>query len=163
MTASQETRRTASGPTDREALHVGAALARLAHAYGVQAKDVVADLPGGARGLHALNAVAAGTAGSQAALAQDLGVNRTTMTYLIDDLERAGLVQRRPDPQDRRNRQVVATDHGRRLLGELNRCIRQVEDQVFAGLSDQEQETLAGLLRKAAAHGSTTNASDAPC
>lgn len=90
-------------------------------------------------------------------------VSRTTMTYLIDDLERAGLAQRRSDPQDRRNRQVVATDHGRRLLRELNRCIRQVEDDVFAGLTDQEQETLAGLLRKAAAHGSTTNAADAPC
>lgn len=151
-----------SGSVDREALHVGAALARLAHAYAVRAKGVVADVPGGARGLHVLNVVAAGTASSQAALAHHLGVNRTTMTYLIDELEGAGLVQRRSDPRDRRNRQVVATDHGRQMLRELNLGIRGVEDHVFAGLTDEEQETLAGLLRKAAAHGSTTNADAAP-
>jgi DNA-binding MarR family transcriptional regulator len=163
MPTSEEMLRTASGPAGREALHVGEALARLTHAYAVRAKAVVADVPGGARGLHVLNVVAAGTASSQAALADHLGISRTTMTYLVDDLEGAGLVQRRPDPQDRRNRQVVATDRGRQLLNQLNRGIRQVEDHVFGGLTDEEQETLAGLLHKAAAHGSMTGTDAAPC
>jgi DNA-binding MarR family transcriptional regulator len=163
MPTSQERHRTASEPVGQEALHVGGALAHLTHAYSVRAKVVVADVPGGARGLHVLNVVAAGTASSQAALAYHLGVNRTVMTYLIDDLEGAGLVQRRPDPQDRRNRQVVATDDGRQVLRERNRGIRQVEDHVFAGLTDEEQQTLADLLRKAAAHGNSTNVEAGPC
>ena len=35
------------------------------------------------------------------------------MTYLLDDLEQAGLIERRPEPADRRARRVVATDAGR--------------------------------------------------
>jgi len=50
-----------------------------------------------------LVAAARGNARNQLALAQQLGVDRTVMTYLIDDLERAGYVERRPDPADRRS------------------------------------------------------------
>ncbi len=35
------------------------------------------------------------------------------MTYLLDDLEAAGLIERRPDPSDRRARRLAATPHGR--------------------------------------------------
>ena len=38
------------------------------------------------------------------------------MTYLLDDLEKAGLIERRPDPADRRARRIAATASGRRLL-----------------------------------------------
>jgi DNA-binding MarR family transcriptional regulator len=63
-----------------------------------------------------LSAAAHGTVGSQLALALHLGVDRTVMTYLLDDLEAAGLIERRPDPADRRARQVVATRQGTKLL-----------------------------------------------
>src|SRR5204862_8339718 len=45
---------------------------------------------------------AQGVVRTQLALAQHLGVDRTVMTYLIDDLEAAKLIERRPDPTDRR-------------------------------------------------------------
>jgi DNA-binding transcriptional MocR family regulator len=59
-----------------------------------------------------LDAAAHGAVGSQLALAQHLGIDRTVMTYLLDDLEAAGLIERRPDPADRRARRVVATQLG---------------------------------------------------
>ncbi|MGW1544775.1 MarR family transcriptional regulator [Streptomyces sp. NPDC002309] len=51
------------------------------------------------------------------------GVDRTVMTYLLDDLERAGPVERRPDPSDRRSRHVVATEHGGQRWAELSRRV----------------------------------------
>jgi MarR family transcriptional regulator, transcriptional regulator for hemolysin len=54
---------------------------------------------------------------SQAALAARLGIDRTVMTYLLDDLVTAGLVERRQDPGDRRTRSVAATEHGRAIHG----------------------------------------------
>jgi MarR family transcriptional regulator for hemolysin len=50
------------------------------------------------------------------ALAQHLGIDRTAMTYLLDDLETAGLIERRPGPADWRARRVVATEHASETL-----------------------------------------------
>ena len=67
-------------------------------AYAKAAGHVLSDLPGGPRGYQVLVAAARGTARSQLALAQQLGVDRTVMTYLLDDLEAARLIKRQPDP-----------------------------------------------------------------
>ena len=60
------------------------------------------DLAGGPRGFQVLSAAAGDRPGTQLALARQLGIDRTVMTYLLDDLEAAGLVRREPDPNDRR-------------------------------------------------------------
>ena len=73
----------------------------------------------GARGYLVLAVAGQGEPKSQLALAQHLGVDRTAMTYLLDDLEAAGLVERRPDPADRRARRVTLTD-----AGQARRCER---------------------------------------
>ena len=54
------------------------------------------------------------------------------MTYLLDSLAEAGLIQRRPDPADRRARRIVATARGRSLLDGLGERLREAEDQVLA-------------------------------
>lgn len=84
---------------------VGAAFRRVA-------TDSVADLPGGARGYLVLVALASGEPPSQLALAKEVSLDRTVMTYLLDDLEAHELITRRPDPRDRRARQVLLTDAG---------------------------------------------------
>ena len=98
---------------------LGWGLGMMFRAYVEAAHAAVADLPGGPRGYQVLSAAAQGTVGSQLALAQHLGIDRTVMTYLLDDLEAASLIERRPDPADRRARRVVATQHGSELLAEL--------------------------------------------
>lgn len=57
-----------------------------------------------------------GLPASQLALPHCLVIDRTVMTRLVDDIERAGLVTRRPDQADRRVRQVLATPAGRAAL-----------------------------------------------
>src|ERR1700710_2642901 len=81
---------------------LGWGLGTVFRAYVTAAHAAVADLPGGPRGYQVLSAAAHGTVGSQLALAQHLGVDRTVMTYLLDDLQAAGLIERRPDPADPR-------------------------------------------------------------
>ena len=71
-------------------------LALVFRAYVMAAHDAVADLPGGPRGYQVLSAATQGAVGSQLSLAQHLGIDRTVMTYLLDDLEAANLIERRP-------------------------------------------------------------------
>jgi len=72
------------------------------------------------------------------------------MTYLVDELEAAGLVERRADTKDRRNKQIVATGHGTRLLADLQHRLGKAEDHVLAPLSDAERTRFRRLLRKLA-------------
>src|ERR1700687_2849425 len=76
---------------------LGFALGVIFRAYIKAANAVVCDIPGGPRGYQILVAAVQHQADRQGALAQRLGVDRTVMTYLIDDLEEAGLVERRAD------------------------------------------------------------------
>ncbi|WP_238433467.1 MarR family winged helix-turn-helix transcriptional regulator [Micromonospora tarensis] len=63
--------------------------------YVRAAEHVLTDIPGGPRGYHLLTAAISGPARNQGALAEELGIDRTVLTYLIDDLERPGFVARR--------------------------------------------------------------------
>ncbi len=74
------------------------------------------------------------------------------MTYLLDDLVTAGLVERRQDPCDRRTRLVAATDHGRTVLADLESRLARAEQHILAGLSPQDQATFRALLAIAARH-----------
>ncbi len=96
--------------------------------------QVLAGVPGGPRGYQVLAEAASNRAGTQLALAHRLGIDRTVMTYLLDDLERAGLVERHPDPTDRRARRIAATVHGRGRLADLDRRLREAEEHVLTAL-----------------------------
>jgi MarR family transcriptional regulator, transcriptional regulator for hemolysin len=95
-----------------------------------------------------------------------VGVDRTVMTYLLDSLAEAGLVERRPDPADRRARRIVATAHGRALLDKLGERLREAEDQVLAGLDEAEdRQVFRILLQRLSLHAATAldSASADPC
>jgi DNA-binding MarR family transcriptional regulator len=129
---------------------LGWALGTVFRSYIKTANTVMAEVPGGPRGYQVLTAAARGLAGTQLALAQQLGIDRTVMTYLLDDIERAGLVERRPDPADRRARRVIVTEKGQSLVATLQQELRHVEDQVLSGLFAEERETFRALLRRLA-------------
>ena len=135
---------------------LGWALGVLSRSYVKAVAATFADVPGGPRGYQVLAAAARDEHGSQLALAQHLGVDRTVMTYLLDSLAEAGLIERRPDPADRRARRVVATARGRALLGELGERLRAAEDQVLAGLDhDEDRQAFRTLLQRLAVHAAT--------
>jgi MarR family transcriptional regulator, lower aerobic nicotinate degradation pathway regulator len=85
----------------------------------------------------------------QQELGSAMGVDPSTMVSLIDQLETAGLANRRPRPTDRRAREVVITPKGRRVLEQARRLALQVEDDVLSGLSRAERRRMLALLRRA--------------
>jgi DNA-binding MarR family transcriptional regulator len=70
------------------------------------------------------------------------------MTKRVDRLENMGLVERQPDPTDRRGRLVGLTDRGRELVDAAVVDHLENEQRLLAALDSREREQLAGLLRK---------------
>ena len=87
----------------------------------------------------------------QQKLSSDMGIDPSVMVTLIDELEGAGLAQRRRRPGDRRAWAVAITAKGRRTLERARRLALQVEDEVLGGLGDAERRRLLTLLRRALA------------
>lgn len=140
----------------------GWALGVLLRAYQRAVGGVLGDCPHGPRGYHVLAAVVHGDQPSQLALATHLGIDRTVMTYLIDDLVDAGLVERRLNPSDRRQRKVVATAHGTAHLEDLQRRVAEAEDELLSALRPAERDALRALLRRVACDLHGTDPAD-PC
>lgn len=137
---------TTTRPADDLGWQLGALLARWRTAVGA----VLDGIPAGPRGYHLLRAVvAAGTPPTQAGLATHLGIDRTVMTYLLDDLCAAGLVERCPDPADRRVRRIAATGPGRAALADVEGRIAAAEADVLQGLDAHERDVLRTLLARA--------------
>jgi DNA-binding MarR family transcriptional regulator len=84
---------------------------------------------------------------SPGALLTQTLVTSGTMTNRIDRLTDRGLVRREADPDDRRGVQVILTESGlARVDAALSDLLRH-EEELLAGLTVAQQETLAGLLR----------------
>jgi DNA-binding MarR family transcriptional regulator len=124
-------------------------------AYVKASDHALRDLPGGPRGYQILTAAAGERPRNQGAIAEDLGIDRTVLTYLIDDLERLDLVARHPDPADRRSRLVVATDRGRDTWRQLQGKLGQVEAHVLSSLSKADAAAFLALLRQVACRAQT--------
>jgi DNA-binding MarR family transcriptional regulator len=96
-----------------------------------------------------LNVIGAREGAIQQELGSALGIDRSTMVSLVDQLEAAELARRRQSATDRRAREVEITPKGRRLLRRARGLISQVEDDVLAGLTEAERRELLTLLRRA--------------
>ncbi|MGW3723609.1 MarR family winged helix-turn-helix transcriptional regulator [Streptomyces sp. NPDC000851] len=86
-------------------------------------------------------------------LAHKLKCEPSNVTGIVDRLEARGLVERRPDPADRRVKLAVATDEGRRVARSLRESLRFAREPL-AGLSEEERLTLRDLLRRMLGAGS---------
>jgi DNA-binding MarR family transcriptional regulator len=137
----------------------GWALGVVFRGYVEAATAALAEVPGGPRGYQVIAAAARSEVGSQLALAQHLGIDRTVMTYMLDDLEAAGLIERKPDPADRRARRVIVTARGMKLLAALDSRLEAAEAELLAPLDAAERKSLRSHLRAVAAH---VNALDPP-
>lgn len=129
---------------------LGWSLQAMSQGFSRIATGAVADVPGGPRGYQVLVAITTEDPTSQLVLAQRLGIDKTAMTYVVDALERESLVERRPDPQDRRIRQVLPTAHGRALLASARAALREVEGVLLRGLTADEQSQLRRLMARVA-------------
>ncbi|RUR01193.1 MarR family winged helix-turn-helix transcriptional regulator [Labedella endophytica] len=129
---------------------LGWSLQAMYQGFARSASGAVASVPGGPRGYQVLVAITTEPVSSQLALATRLGIDKTAMTYVIDALESDGLVERRPDPQDRRIRQVHPTHKGRALLTTSRQSLRDVEELLMRDLDADERRQLRFLLARVA-------------
>ncbi|MFD9948000.1 MarR family winged helix-turn-helix transcriptional regulator [Nonomuraea sp. NPDC059023] len=84
---------------------------------------------------------------SPGALLRATLVTSGTMTNRIDRLAQAGLVRRRPDPEDRRGVLVTLTDTGLQRVDSAFAGLLRREHDLLAGLDEPNQRALAALLR----------------
>jgi DNA-binding MarR family transcriptional regulator len=96
-----------------------------------------------------LNVLGAREGAIQQRLSSDMGIDPSAMVTLIDELEGAGLAERRRRPGDRRAWEITITPKGRRTLERARRLVTQVEDEVLGGLSATDRRQLLTLLRRA--------------
>jgi DNA-binding MarR family transcriptional regulator len=144
-----------AGPAD-----LGRALGTLLRTYLAQAGTAVEDLPGGPRGFQVMSVADGNACSNQATIAERLGLDRTVMTYLVDDLEQAGLVERRPDPADRRARRVVLTGKGSTAYAAAAARIKDVERAVLGGISDADADLFRELLHRITVAGPQADAAE---
>lgn len=85
---------------------------------------------------------------TQAQLARLQSVEAPTMCRLIDRLVRDRMVERQPDPRDRRATRVYLTAHGRDTADRGAAVVAGLEARAFADLADDEAEVLASLLER---------------
>lgn len=85
---------------------------------------------------------------TQRSLARELYVSFPNVTVMLDRLERAGLIRRRPNAEDRREKLVELTDRARSLLRRIWKVHPGQLDRVMVGLTDSEQKRLTRLLNK---------------
>lgn len=83
---------------------------------------------------------------SQAEVAHLLGIDRTTMVALVDELQAKGYVRRRPHDDDRRKNVVELTPAGRRIKQRAARLVDDTERRYLAVLSRADREQLKRSL-----------------
>jgi DNA-binding MarR family transcriptional regulator len=96
------------------------------------------------------NLAAAGDSPTQQQLADALGIHRNNMVGLIDELEAAGWVQRHRSTRDRRAFGVRLTETGLALVGQIDRLIPTLDDELAQRLTDNERKTMVALLKQVA-------------
>jgi DNA-binding MarR family transcriptional regulator len=74
---------------------------------------------------------------TQAALAQSIGADKTRLIPTLDDLQRRGLIEREPDPADRRVRLLGLTAEGQRKQRAIQAEIRAAEDDLLRDVADR--------------------------
>lgn len=104
----------------------------------------------GVAGLHPRNAMTlmqlAPGATSQRELAATMEVDPSQLVAVLNELESAGLCERRRDPADRRRHIVEITPAGRQTLERIDHEVGAAERELFGDLSPEEQAQLRHLL-----------------
>jgi DNA-binding MarR family transcriptional regulator len=94
-----------------------------------------------------LHSIATSPGSNQFELGRSLGLDKTTTTVVLDRLEDAGLIVRRPAPGDRRARVAEATGEGHEVARKVRKDVIDTERQLMAGMSDTDRAELVRLLQ----------------
>ena len=93
--------------------------------------------------------IAANPRCSQSEIARNIGMDKSIVVAIVDDLEKGGLAERQRSTEDRRRNALILTAKGRALMLELDNLGRMVEAPIREALSTEEVEQLINLARRA--------------
>jgi DNA-binding MarR family transcriptional regulator len=99
---------------------------------------------------------------TQSQVAARCALDKTTMVFTLDELERAGLAERRPSRTDRRARIIAVTPAGRRLVEQGIDITRRVYEDVLSSLTSGERDGFVRALEHLTGEGGRLS-TPAPC
>ena len=132
------------------AQRIGYLFAKLHQRWVAESVTVLRDAGLGLSALHfgALSAIQAAGPMSQHALGEYVKKDRTTVVAMVDELEEAGLVERRRNPADRRAYALEVTETGSSWLAQAGPLLSAAEDRMLSELDAAEREQLLNLLQR---------------
>ncbi|GIH94112.1 MarR family winged helix-turn-helix transcriptional regulator [Planobispora siamensis] len=89
---------------------------------------------------------------SQATLSRRTGIYRSDLVAVINELADRGLIERAPDPADRRRNVITVTPEGRSMLTRLDALLDSLHEDLLAPLTGPEREQLVDLLTRLVDH-----------
>lgn len=94
---------------------------------------------------------------NQSYYAERLEIEPITLCRMVDRMEEGGLIERRPDPRDRRARLLRLTKRSRAEIGRIRAALAGLIETMLDGLDEKEQGQLAAMLTRI-----SSNLSDSP-
>ena len=127
---------------------IGLRLARTARVVTQAFERAMAEAGGSASTWQVLVLVKSQDWGTQARMAEAMGITGATLTHHLNALEAQGLVRRWREPDNRRVQRVALTDEGAALFDRLRHVARAHDERLRSGLNDEETAQLSVLLDK---------------
>jgi MarR family transcriptional regulator for hemolysin len=87
-----------------------------------------------------------GSDARQADVAEELGITQPSLVRTLDQLQAAGLVERVPNPDDRRSNRVAFTPEGQKLVGQIEAKLGDLRRELLDGVPDAAIEIAVNLL-----------------
>ena len=122
-------------------------LAQASHVLITEMTRAFEDMGVSPRG-HCVLSTAASGEFTQKELADAIGLDKTTMVVTIDELERAGLAERRPSASDRRARVIAVTAAGRKCIVKGEKVVAEIQEDVLSTLPQRERQAFMETLEK---------------
>lgn len=122
-------------------------LQQAGHALEAEMAVKLAELGISPRGYCVLSK-AVGQERTQSQIAEMSALDKTTMVVTVDELEKAGLAERKPSNTDRRARIISLTKKGGQVLTDAHKIVVRMYDEVFAALPTQERGPFVDALTR---------------
>lgn len=136
---------------DRDRPDIGAMVVRFGRALIAAERPVLAAHDVSMWGYAVLTALADEPMRTQAALARAIGADKTRIIATLDELQERELIEREPDPADRRVRLLRLTPAGRQVYATVRAGIRAAEDDLLGDLTPADRRAFLRALQRLSA------------